>query len=203
MNTSIWVRSLITKQYSKEQFFKYVAESIGKEFQKDIKVNISEEIYELIIENNVIRVEKDKVHKLQNTGLYFLDRHILDELKNQGIKFDIRKSNYLKYCYGIFNDENDLNKVNTRFNQMFTIPIQEGCLFYPCCGTDTYEPLSLFINTIKEFHFASEDRIRLPKLECGVENGRKYLNGFNKDEVVSSEIVSFATSLSNKKIMIL
>ncbi len=50
-----------------------------------------------------------------------------------------------------------------------SLPVPEGAFFYPCCGTDTIEPIQQFIDRIKEFHFVDSDiQIPLPVPACGV-----------------------------------
>ncbi|KMT22889.1 hypothetical protein [Clostridium cylindrosporum] len=56
---------------------------------------------------------------------------------------------------------------NKTFKEMFKIDVPKGVLFYPCSGSDTYEPISLFIDSVDEFHFTdiNEEELRLPTLE--------------------------------------
>ncbi|KAJ49583.1 hypothetical protein BD780_000641 [Clostridium tetanomorphum] len=203
MNTSVWVRSLISKQYSVDKFFKHVVVTLGKEFEAKIYYSTEKDEFEFSMLGFSINIHRDEVENLQKLGLYSLDRYILEELKKLGFKFNINRSQYIQCCYGIFNNNEysmeSIKEVSVRFNQIFNIPIVEGSLFYPCCGIDTYEPLALFINSIKEFHFADGGQILLPLLECGVYKGSMDRNKDNKDHCgsFSSDVIPFAVSLPN------
>ncbi len=50
--------------------------------------------------------------------------------------------------------------IGKSFKEIFDIEIPKGKLFYPCCGDDTYKPISLFLDTLDEFHFADRNTIR-------------------------------------------
>jgi hypothetical protein len=45
------------------------------------------------------------------------------------------------------------------------LEIPPGILFYPCCGSDTLEPLELFYKKIVDFHFCDNHNIGLPHLK--------------------------------------
>lgn len=201
MDTSIWVRSIVNKQFSPEEFFKHVVSIIGKEFKLTTYISIHTEVYKFFMEEFEIIISKKQVKRLQRSGLYLLDKYILDKLEDQGLEFNINRSKYIRCCYGIFNDDYSAEKVTTRFNQIFNIPVKEGSLFYPCCGLDTYEPLVLFMNSIKEFHFAQGEIITLPKLECRIEKKNEIQSKFynKKEEGFSIETIPFAIQIENKK----
>jgi hypothetical protein len=52
------------------------------------------------------------------------------------------------------------------FKELFNIEIPKGILLYSQCGKDTYEPISLFIDSIKSFHFTDVNKIEMPLLQC-------------------------------------
>lgn len=200
MDTSIWVRSIVNKQFSPEEFFKHVAYIIGKEFNLPTHISIHTEVCKFFMGEFEIIISKKHIERLQKHGLYLLDKYILDELEEQGFEFSINRSKYIKCCYGIFDDDYSTDNITTRFNQIFNIPIKEGALFYPCCGSDSYKPLVLFINSIKEFHFAQGEGVMLPRLECGVKNSDNFRNKYyNKENVFSIETIPFAMSIKNKR----
>lgn len=203
MNTSVWVRSIISKQYSVDKFFKHVSVTLGKEFGVKVNFNTEGEYFKFTMLGYSVEIHREEVENLQRSGLYSLDRHILDKLEKLGLQFNVNRSQYIKCCYGIYNDDEynieSSQEITIRFSQIFNINIEEGSLFYPCCGIDTYEPLALFINTIKEFHFADGGKISLPLLECGVckgeeERNRSYYGGYGS---FSSNVIPFATYFSN------
>ncbi|BDR74985.1 hypothetical protein [Clostridium tetani] len=201
MDKSIWVRSLVNKQFSPEEFFKHVVSTIGKEFKLETYVSIHTEAYKFFMEEFEIIISRKQVKRFQESGLYLLDKYILDELEDQGLEFNINRSKYVRCCYGIFDDDYTKDKITTRFNQIFNIPVKEGSLFYPCCGLDTYEPLALFMNSINEFHFAHGESIILPTLECEVKKGTMIRNkSYNKKKnELSIDTIPFAIQMENKK----
>jgi hypothetical protein len=91
------------------------------------------------------------------------------------------------------------------FRQIFNLQIPKGVLFYPDCGKDTYEPISLFIDSIREFHFADTGKIVLPTLECGVERGNRSLQNnwsIRSDDMskgfISAQVIHTATEEGTK-----
>lgn len=52
--------------------------------------------------------------------------------------------------------------------EYFDLEIPKGILLYPHCGKDTYDPIALFIDSIKAFHFTDINRVGLPVLQCDI-----------------------------------
>lgn len=50
------------------------------------------------------------------------------------------------------------------FKDYYPISIPQGILFYPCTGLDIIEPIELFADTIREFHFADLIPFTLPSI---------------------------------------
>lgn len=50
-------------------------------------------------------------------------------------------------------------------NKIGDIDIPAGALFYPCSGSDTCDPLYMFMDQVNEFHFADMGSIMLPNVE--------------------------------------
>ncbi|WP_461207591.1 hypothetical protein [Clostridium sp. DL1XJH146] len=102
MNTQGWIRGLIAHNRPLDDFIKYVLTTIGKEF--DINVNYKRKDNENIvfcIDKVQFEISLDKLQYLQSKGPYALDRYILDYLKERGFEFDINRSQYIRYCYGL------------------------------------------------------------------------------------------------------
>lgn len=195
-------RFLVLKQYTPKMFFKYVCLLIGKEFNTEIYYMIQENIYVFKMLKYIVEIEKEEVERLQNKELYALDKFILEELKKQGLAFEIDKSPYIKCCY--YEDKpreaKYQNNETLRFSEKFNISIPEGGLFYPCSGEDSYEPLYLFMDTIDEFYFADSNKIILPYLECGVKKASGDRNKVeNKIGSFSSSDIPFAVNMFDNK----
>jgi len=54
------------------------------------------------------------------------------------------------------NQRQDL--LSRTFTNQYKIPVSRGSLFYPCCGSDTNDPLMFFLDVIDEFHFAERHK---------------------------------------------
>lgn len=50
-----------------------------------------------------VSIDKAKAEELQQKGAYALDKFLLDELRKQGFIFSEERSQYIRYCYGLFN----------------------------------------------------------------------------------------------------
>lgn len=77
--------------------------------------------------------------------------------------------------------------VNT-VKEQFGIEVPKGALFYPCAGSDTFLPISLFLDSLEEFHFVDNKKVELPCLECqGDERPRNSSRrGYFTQEIVSA-----------------
>lgn len=49
-----------------------------------------------------LTIDKETAKRLQKRSPYALDKYILNTLKEQGLEFDKRRSQYIRYCYNIF-----------------------------------------------------------------------------------------------------
>lgn len=84
--------------------------------------------------------------------------------------------------------------IGKSFKEIFGIEVPKGKLFYPCYGDDTYKPISLFLDTLDEFHFADIliSDSSLPVLEVEGNINRKIIKRdgescyFSKDAVRDS-----------------
>lgn len=195
-------RPLVLKQYTPEMFFKYVCMLIGKEFNAEFYYIMKKNSCIFRMFKYIVQIEKEEVERLQYKKPYALDKYLLEELKKQGLAFDINKSTYIECCY--YEDEKkevyDKNNTDLKFSEKFNISIPEGGLFYPCCGEDSYEPLYLFMDIISEFHFADSNKIILPHLECGVRRTSEERNSLeNNIGTFNSKDVPFAVAMFNNK----
>lgn len=107
MNTQGWVRGIMSKNFSSAKYFEHVAECIGREFGETAKTVITDCFYGLSIGEFNVFIPKDEAVKLQDKSPYSLDKHILEKLIEQGFRFDKYRSQYVRYCFGLFYKRED------------------------------------------------------------------------------------------------
>lgn len=111
MNSSGWMRTMMASNLSEEKFLMVVADIIGKQFEQDIAVIeilkgeylITMGKYSTIISKGLIRTLKGPI------GPYRLDKYILNDFQIQGLTFEKTRSQYIRYVFNIFYD-NELKK---------------------------------------------------------------------------------------------
>ena len=106
MNSSGWIRSMIAANYAEEKFLKAVGDIIGKEFDKEVLIlEITKDNYLISMDEYSLIIDKTMISNLKGPiGPYRLDRYILEAFMIQGIAFDKRRSQYVRYVFGIFRD---------------------------------------------------------------------------------------------------
>ena len=111
MNSSGWLRSIMATNYSEEKFLVAVTDIIGKEFKQDICViEILKGEFLITMNNYSTVISKDHIRKLKGPiGPYRLDRYILNDFRIQGFIFEKTRSQYIRYVFGIFY-ENEIEK---------------------------------------------------------------------------------------------
>ena len=92
--------------YDEEKYLKAVGDIIGKEFEKDILIlEVLKNNYLISLDEHSLLIDKDMISNLKGPiGPYRLDRYILEAYMIQGMKFDKRRSQYIRYVFGIFED---------------------------------------------------------------------------------------------------
>lgn len=102
MNTSGIQRGYMAKNMKAEEFIKVVVNALSREFGKEVKLEIiNENEFEISLDNYKIRMSKELIEKHKTP--YGIDRLILESLRKQGFRFDANRSQYIKYCLGIYN----------------------------------------------------------------------------------------------------
>ncbi len=111
MNSSGWLRSIMAVNFSEERFLITVADIIGKEFVSDIIViEILKDEFLISMGGYSTIISKDLIKKLKGPiGPYRLDRYILNDFQIQGFEFKKTRSQYIRYVFGIFY-ENEIKK---------------------------------------------------------------------------------------------
>ncbi len=111
MNSSGYIRAIMAVNLTEEKFLMVVADIIGKEFNEDISViEILKDEFLITMNNYSTIISKDHVRTLKGPiGPYRLDRYILNDFQIQGLTFEKTRSQYIRYVFNIFY-ENELKK---------------------------------------------------------------------------------------------
>lgn len=104
MNSSGWIRTVMAAKYDEEKFLFAVGDIIGKEFETKVTIlEIIKDNYLILFDNFSILLNKDKIKELKGPiGPYRLDKYILQTFMIEGFRFDKRRSQYIRYVFGIF-----------------------------------------------------------------------------------------------------
>jgi hypothetical protein len=65
--------------------------------------------YTIRLDQYEVIISKDAVNELRNRGAYALDKILMDKLKERGFDFNTERSQYIRYCYGIFYKDSEGN----------------------------------------------------------------------------------------------
>ena len=102
MNTTGFIRGYMAKGMKTEEFLNKIVDTLSKEFEKEVKVeNISEEEIRIIMDNYVVRTSMKYLEKIKSP--YGIDRYILESLEKEGFRLDRNRSQYIQYCFGVYN----------------------------------------------------------------------------------------------------
>ena len=106
MNSSGWIRSIMAVNYDEEKFLKAVGDIIGKEFEKEVLIlEILKDNYLISFDKYSMIIGRDMIGNLKGpVGPYRLDRYILEAFIIQGMTFDKRRSQYVRYVFSIFEE---------------------------------------------------------------------------------------------------
>ncbi|WP_099363609.1 hypothetical protein [Fredinandcohnia onubensis] len=107
MNTSGFIRGMMSKSMESEKFFIHVATCIEQELQEwdpDFKVMVMKlKNYELFVtgkqDSLQFTIAETEINNLQQRGPYALDRKIWRELEQQGLQIIRGSGNYLGYVF--------------------------------------------------------------------------------------------------------
>lgn len=101
MNTQGWIRGLIAHNSPVDKFVSFVFNTISSEFKFQSEINKDDKGYIFRFDNYIFSAPITEIEVLQKTGPYALDKFILGKLKEQGLEFDVHRSQYIEYCYGL------------------------------------------------------------------------------------------------------
>ena len=102
MNTQGWIRGMMAKNMEAEKFLHHVTECLGREFRMDSQIREFEAEYIVKLRAHECIIGLEKASELQQKSPYALDRYLLDQFRGQGFNFEVTRSQYIRYCYGVF-----------------------------------------------------------------------------------------------------
>ena len=101
MNTSGVQRGYMAKNMKAEEFIKVVVNALSIEFGKVVKLeNVNENDFKIALDNYEVTMSKELINKLKSP--YGVDKFILEAFESQGVRFDRNRSQYIQYCFGIY-----------------------------------------------------------------------------------------------------
>lgn len=102
MNTQGWMRGLMAKNMEGDKFVEHVADCLGREFGLEVGTIKQKEMYVVKLGIYDVSIPADEAAALKSKSPYSLDKYILDQLIAKGLEFDKYRSQYIRYCYGLF-----------------------------------------------------------------------------------------------------
>jgi hypothetical protein len=101
MNTLGVQRGYMAKSMEVRKFLKVIIETLSREFEKEVTVeDIGDDQITIVIDSYEIRTSMNYLEEIKSP--YGIDRFILESLKKEGFIFDRNRSQYIKYCFGIY-----------------------------------------------------------------------------------------------------
>jgi len=102
MNTTGFIRGYMAKSMTASEYLQVVVKALSMEFgSKVIVENISQGDIRIVMDNYEVTTSIKDISELSKP--YGIDKFILQSFAKQGFKFDINRSQYVQYCFGIYN----------------------------------------------------------------------------------------------------
>jgi len=102
MNTQGWIRGYMAKNMEEEKFLHHVVECLEREFEIASSISKTNDGYIVKQGDHKCSISIENLASLKKKGAYALDRYILDQFRGKGFDFEMTRSQYIRYCYGIF-----------------------------------------------------------------------------------------------------
>ncbi|MCB2298879.1 hypothetical protein [Clostridium tagluense] len=95
-------RGYMAKSMEVEKFLNMIIETLSKEFEKEVKLEeMGEGQIRIVIDSYEVRTSMSYLEEIKSP--YGIDRFILESLEKEGFIFDRNRSQYIQYCFGIYN----------------------------------------------------------------------------------------------------
>jgi hypothetical protein len=102
MNTLGMLRGYMSKNMKAEEFIKVVTKALSCDFEKEVELeSISDDQFKITLDDFRVIINKDLINKLKSS--YGIDRFILEAFETQDFMFDRNRSQYVQYCFGVYN----------------------------------------------------------------------------------------------------
>ncbi|MCB2305652.1 hypothetical protein LGL08_00290 [Clostridium estertheticum] len=107
MNTTGMIRGYMSKNMQAQKFIEVVIRALSREFDTYVGLeNINENEFKITMNNCGVVMSMNLIKELQSP--YGVDRFLLQEFEKQGFKFDKNRSQYIQYCFGIYENVDEL-----------------------------------------------------------------------------------------------
>lgn len=101
MNTTGFIRGYMAKNMTASEYLDVVVKALSAEFDSKIIVeSISQSNIRIVMDNYEVITNIKDISELSKP--YGIDKFILQSFSKQGFKFDINRSQYIQYCFGIY-----------------------------------------------------------------------------------------------------
>lgn len=98
MNTSGFIRGMMLKNKTTDEFMDVVVNAISREFEEHVHLLDVGDGYVITMKEYKIGLGKQFVDIIKSH--YGIDRMILEEFERQGFPLDKNRSQYIQYCFG-------------------------------------------------------------------------------------------------------
>lgn len=102
MNTQGRIRRYIARKSSLEKFVNHVCRCLSQEFELSYDITYSGEDCIIKFEKYQIKIPKPDMAWFQGKSPYALDMVLLERLKEQGLEFSEKRSQYIRHCYEMY-----------------------------------------------------------------------------------------------------
>lgn len=101
MNTTGFIRGYMAKSMNASEYLEVVVKALSTEFDSKVIVeSISQSNIRIVMDNYEVITNIKDISELSKP--YGIDKFILQSFAKQGFKFDINRSQYIQYCFGIY-----------------------------------------------------------------------------------------------------
>lgn len=104
MNTLGFQRGYMAKNMNAEDFVKVIVKALSREFQKEVSLDKTKN-NKFIVSLGEYKTKLSKEFIDEHKTPYGLDRFILEDFEKQGFKFEINRSQYIQYCFGVIDKQ--------------------------------------------------------------------------------------------------
>lgn len=100
MNSQGFLRGYMAKNMKFDKFIEVVASAIRREFNYDVEVKESNDLYIIKIDNKYeVEALKTLIIDLMAKGPYAVDKFILEAIIEKGVPIEKKRSQYIEYCF--------------------------------------------------------------------------------------------------------